>query len=146
MCDKIKRSDPNKHMRVLLTVAEALLYLIFFATWVFSHDKAAIMSVVLILPIAVAITFSGKSYIGNLFRFKWMKYFGPLSLYIYLFHNGIAMVIVKTFYPGRSWKFSTMMSAIYTLLFSMVCWFIIHFGKMLWEKKLKPFFTKPDEV
>lgn len=145
ICDRLKRLNQSKRLRVFLTVAEVALYLIFFLIWFTSWNDSAVMSVVILLPIAVAITFSGKSYIANLFRFKWMKCFAPLSLYIYLNHDGGPKNIVRTFFPNRSWKESTALLALFSLASCVLCWLIVKFGKKLWSKKIKPFFIKPDK-
>lgn len=85
MYKKINRIEFNKRKRILLTILEMLLYALYFYVICFSGwGNRSYMSVSLLLPIALAITFSGKSYVGALFRFNWMRCFAPLSLLIYL--------------------------------------------------------------
>lgn len=142
--NKIKNIDMNKNSQILLTVLEAVLYFIFFSTWFFVKDHKAIMSVSLLLPIALAVTFSGKSYICRLFRYKWMRVFAPLSLSIYLNHRS-AVILTEKFFMGKSFKFCVAMMALFTAIFCLLNFAMVKFGKMLWNRKLKEFFTKTDQ-
>lgn len=126
----------NKNTRILLTITEIFLYGIFFGTWFFIRDNKAVMSVVLLLPVAVAITFSGKSYIVGLFRFEWMKCFAPISLMIYLNH-WIGRVLVQKYFMGNTYGFCVFMMAFFTLCSSLLSMFTIRIGKFIWKKKWK---------
>lgn len=55
-------------MRFFLTVAEVIMYLIFFSAWFGLQNNAVVMSIMIMLPVPLAVTFSGKSYVGELFR------------------------------------------------------------------------------
>lgn len=138
----ISKCNLNKNMRKLLTITEIMLYTVFFATWFLLRDNKAIMSVVLFLPIAIAITFSGKSYVGNLFRFKWMRFFAPLSLIIYLNHI-TAVDIIRKYFSGASYKKCVLWMSAITLCTCLLSVVIVKLGKMIW-KRLKVVFTKPD--
>lgn len=139
---KINKFNSNKNFRIFLTIAEILLYSIFFYA-IFSWKKDVFMSSVLLLPIALAITFSGKSYVSCLFRFKWMRFFAPLSFSIYLNH-GLARNIFKEYYSNHGFGFNIIMVTVFTIVFCVLNSIIVHSGKLLWEKKIKPAFTKPD--
>ena len=143
ICARIKNAQLNKNARIWLTIAEALLYIIFFYAWFIVRDKKAIMSVMLMLAVPVAISFSGKSYIGRLFRFRWMRHFAPLSLYIYL-TNGIAEDVVEKIIPGMSYGMCTKWMTILTVLFCILSVVMVNGAKALWNHKLKEYFTKPD--
>lgn len=138
ICCKVKELGFNKKLRILLTMAEVALYLIFFGVWFFAESPKAIMLITLVLPVVLAITFSGKSYLKCLFCSKWMKYLAPLSLYIYLNHWG-SMYIVAAYYSGRSYKFCTAMMVIFTLICCLLCWILVTGGRTVWQKRLKPF-------
>lgn len=133
---RLLRANLNENMRMLLTFVEVFLYGVFFGTWFLIRDNRAIMSVVLILPIAVAITFSGKSYIIKLFQFEWMKCFAPVSLTIYLNHC-IGQVLVKKCFLGNSYGFCVLMMAFFTICSCLLSTLTIKIGKYIWEKKLK---------
>lgn len=133
------RADMNRNMRILLTVMEMILYGIFFGTWFLLRDNKAIMSVILLLPIAVAITFSGKSYIVRLFQFEWMKCFAPVSLTVFLNH-WIGRVLVQKYFEGNSYGFCVFMMAFFTLCSSILSTFAMRIGKFIWKNKLKNVF------
>ena len=138
ICCKIKRSRFNNRLRVLLTIAETVLYLAFFSVWFFAESNQSNMLIMLVLPVALAITFSEKSYLKCLFCSKWMKRLAPLSLYIYLNHWS-AMRIVEACHYGRSWKYCTAMMAVYTLICCLLCWALVTGGRTLWKKWIGPF-------
>ena len=94
------------------------------------------MSVVLILPIVVATTFSGKSYIVKLFQFEWMKWFAPLSLKIYLNH-WIGRILVQKYFEGNSYGVCVLMMAVFMLCSCLLSTVTIKIGKYIWEKRLK---------
>lgn len=76
----------NNAGRVFLTLAEIWLYFVLLTTLFIIRNTQAIISVLLVLPIKLAISFSGYSYIVELFKFKWMWKISPISLTIYLNH------------------------------------------------------------
>lgn len=147
ICCKVKELRLNKKLCILLTMAEVVLYLVFFGVWFFAESPRAIMLITLVLPIALAITFSEKSYLKCLFCSKWMKHFAPLSLYIYLNHWGPTKM-VEAYYSGRSYKFCTAIMTVYTLICCLICWLLVTGGRTLWEKRLKPFLLSdlPEET
>lgn len=104
ICAKLKEKNFGRAARVRMTLLEVVLYCIYVWSSFVSTDSSVHMCGLLILPIALAITFSGQSYFGTLFRFKWMKVFGTLSLEIYLNHL-IARYIVRKYYnTGDYWS------------------------------------------
>ncbi|MDY4962847.1 MAG: acyltransferase [Ruminococcus callidus] len=143
ICEKIKRINPNKNMRCLFTVWEVLLYGLFFLELFKPSGEQAMMGASLLLPIAVGMTFSGKCFTQRLFRFKWMKYCAPLSLYLYLNHR-VGIRICEFYFKDCGMLFNLKMAAICTIAFSLLNYVIVYFGKLLLTKKLKPAFTRPD--
>ena len=143
ICEKIKRINPNKNMRCLFTVWEVLLYGLFFLELFKPSGEQAMMGASLLLPIAVGMTFSGNCFTQRLFRFKWMKYCAPLSLYLYLNHR-VGIRICEFYFKDYGMLFNLKMAAICTIAFSLLNYVIVYFGKLLWTKKLKPAFTRPD--
>ena len=113
----VKNKNSSKHYSNLATIIEAVCYLAFGICW-FSSDLSKAKIVFPAFPlfvIAVAMTFSGKSYISKLFKFKWMRFAAPASLTIYLNHIA-ARKIVQTFFPGRSFKESFVLMVIFTIV------------------------------
>lgn len=133
---RLYRASLNENMRMILTFAEVFLYAVFFGTWFLIRDNRALMSVVLILPIVVATTFSGKSYIVKLFQFEWMKWFAPLSLKIYLNH-WIGRILVQKYFEGNSYGVCVLMMAVFMLCSCLLSTVTIKIGKYIWEKRLK---------
>ena len=132
-----------KSQLLLVTVLEAFLWLIFFSVWLVLKDDKAIYAVQFILPIAVAITFSEKSYISRLFRFKWMRFFAPISLAIYLNHWSARAAVIH-FFPDCSYKLGVSLMAAFTVMNCVLYYIIMWLCKMLWNKKLKSIFTMSD--
>ncbi len=143
IAQKIKSISVNKLWHIILTIAEVLLWGIFFCTWFFTKDGKAIFSVLMILPVAIAITFSGQSYVIRIFRFKFMKYFGPLSLSIYLNH-WVAWTVVDNYFSDRSYKFCMLLMSVLTIFSCLLNMIIVKALKVLWNRKLKILFTRPD--
>lgn len=133
----------NKNGKILLTISEIILYLIFFIAWFVFRDIKTIDSVLFILPIAIAISFSGQSYIGSLFRFKWMRYFSPISLAIYLNHWAPMRTVIDIF-PGCSYKMGVALMAAFTAIVCVIYFIIITLGKKLWNKKIKSIFINQE--
>ncbi len=141
---RIKHAKLNRNARILITFAEVILYSVFFYGWFVVRDKMAIMSVMLMLPVPMAISFSGQSYVGKLFRFRWMKYFAPLSLDIYINHC-IAVNIVENTITDCSYGVCVRWMTIYTVLLVILNILIVKAAKALWNNKLRNWLTKPDD-
>ncbi len=132
--DKIKNMEFDKQKRIKLTVLEVFLYAVYYFVLIFSRfGNQSYMTVWLLLPIAIAITFSGKSYVARLFEFRWMRFFAPLSLSIYLNHHA-ARVVVTNFYPGRGYLQSSAIMAVYTVGFCLLNYIVVSAIKRLRKK------------
>lgn len=120
MAVKFREHFTIKKKRIILTILEATLYIWIFIVWFKpSQSTKSLFSVMLLLPIAVAITFSGRSYISELFKAKWMKYLAPLSLMIYLNHFA-GRKIVQYLMPGLSYKVSVSLMLGFTVGFCIL--------------------------
>lgn len=137
---RIGKAKMNENGRMFLTVTEVLLYGVFFGTWFLLRNNRMIMSAILLLPVAAAITFSGKSYITGLFRYEWMKYFAPLSLTIYL-NQWIGRVLVQKYFAERSYGFCVSMMAFIMLCSCLLSTLTKRISKYVWKEKLKTVFT-----
>ncbi len=124
----------NKAIKIAVTITELFLNIIFFYVWFFKGEtKETLFSVMLLLPIIVAIAFSGKSYIARIFRFKWMKYFGPLSLTIYLNHNA-AVLMATALFADKPYYIGLAAIAVLTVVFGIVNFVAVKIIRKLWEK------------
>ena len=130
----ISTRPKSKSTRILLTVTEVLLYGVFFGTWFGLRTNKTTMTVLLLLPIAIAITFSGQSYIVRLFRFRWMKCFAPLSLLIYLSHYP-CILLVNNFFGGKSYADSVILTSVFTAASCLLNWFIVYVIKLICKTK-----------
>lgn len=131
-----KICEDDKLPNVFYTFLEVVLYCLFFVVTLFFDNSLIarnVMSVLLTVPITVAITFSGKSNVSKLFRFRWMRYFSPISFDIFLNHWA-AHVIVENVFPARSYKFSVMIMALLTILFSMINHLIVKLCNLVVKK------------
>ncbi len=135
--------NANRNVRVMLTIAEVALYGIFFAAWFALRKEKSVMAALPLLPIAIAITFSGQSYLVRLFEFKWMRYFAPLSLTIFLNHRTARVIVIK-YFPGRNFTSSVLLMVLFTEIVCFLSFLIVTLLKLLWEKKLKTALTKSD--
>ena len=135
--------NANRNVRVLLTIAEVVLYGICFAVWFGLRNQKTAMATLPLLPIAISITFSGQSYLMRLFELKWMRFFAPLSLMIFL-NQQTARVIVIKYFPGRSYTSSVLLMWLFTAIVCFLSSLIVKLLKLLWEKKLKAALTKSD--
>lgn len=140
---KLSRIVRKKSQIILLTVIETLIWVIFFSAWFIVQDEQSTMSVLLLLPIAIAIAFSGKSYIYRMFGLKWMKYLSSVSLAIYLNHF-IARYVVKQCFSGCSYKFGISMMALFTAASCLIYYVIMKLCRSLWNKKLKKVFSNQE--
>ncbi len=127
----------SKVQRYIVTFAEIVLYFIFFDTvFHYSVNSKIIYSVMMLLPIAIAISFSKVSYISYLFQFKWMRFFAPISLAIYLNHNTGKRLALGCF-PKKSFEYKVIAMAGFTVAVSIIYFIIIKLIKLAWNKKLK---------
>lgn len=143
---KLKNTVFNTKAKTVLTIVEVLAYAAgFFA--LSTNVEKTIMCSYFLLPFAVAITFSGKSYVGYLFRAKWMKCFAPLSLQIYLNH-WVVIGFVTYACKNLSYAAAVAVAAALTALMCVYNVIAVRIFKKIWAK-LKPAFTasdKEDEV
>lgn len=133
----------RKKTNILYTMVEVLIYLTFAYVVVFARESYAVMAVFFILPIAFAITFSGKSYICHLFQHRWMKYCGPLSLHIYINHWAAVQIVFWKF-PGYDWGFSVFLTALLTICICGTNLSLVYLGQILWNRRLKTMLCAED--
>lgn len=132
---KFNEFTDKKKNRITLTIVELVLWGVFFYSLLIERDRKVTMcGDFLILPTAIAVTTSGKSYVSDLFRFKWMKHLSSLSLAIYLCHRA-AVRIVMEFFPDGSYKLCTSLMILFTALICVLYYIIIFIIKKISEKR-----------
>lgn len=123
-----------KFVCTCFTVIEVLSYLAFFLLLIFKGDEASLMFPAFwLMPIAVAISFSGKSYLSKLFKSKIFKHFGTASLYIYLNHFA-ALNIVMVLCAGKSYWFCAICGAVLTAVLCVVCYIGVRIVRFIIKK------------
>ena len=134
ICSYISRLKDTVKVKLIATVSELLCYGLFFII-LFSDnvDYQTIMSISLLLVVGIAITYSRKSYIADIFSASFWKFLGPLSLAIYLNH-WTAKRTVEVFMPGKGLKNSIMLMMAFTLVYSALSWIIVKFVKYIYKK------------
>jgi peptidoglycan/LPS O-acetylase OafA/YrhL len=143
--DKLKKRVNTKSGMIVVTALEIFCWGNFFFVSIVLADEKAGYSVLFLLPVAVGIAFSQKSYIFRLFRFKWMRFFAPASLAIYL-NQWAARYAVTKIFPNCSYKFAVAMMAALTLVNCLLYFIIMKLCKILWHKKLKNIFSIQEEA
>ncbi len=114
--NKINEFNDTKKIRICLTVAEVFIYCIFFFVLIAYGENADwVFPILLLVPIAVAITFSQKSYVSNLFKAKCLRHLGTISLYFYLNHN-ISILVVTIILPNTGYGVSVLAAAFITAI------------------------------
>lgn len=142
--NKIKNSVFNKYQRILITVIEFISWFIFFAV-ILQKEQWYVLeySVMLLLPIAVAVVFTGQSYFAELFKFRIFKWGGvaPLSLAIYLNHSGAVQITIK-YFNDLGYKKEVLITFILTMIMCSIYFSIIKLLELVWNRKLKRLFWR----
>lgn len=142
--DKINNINAERNQRIAFTAAEVILWCVYLYTMVFTDDRHGKMSVQFVLPIAVAITFSEKSYIGKFFQFAWMKRFSGISLSILLNHC-LAQIITQDLFSGRGYTFCVLVMAALTLVLCCLNHLIVSLVKLVWRKCFKKILSNAND-
>ena len=118
----IKGSNNKPLTRGIATIAEIICYsLVFVSMFLYSSDSGMIYSMMCLLPVCIGITFSGASYISEIFKCRIFKYCAPLSLAIYLNHNA-GKRLVMSFFP--EWEFNEKLIGM--IVFTIACMIVYY--------------------
>ena len=130
----LKKRDYTQRQRILLTVAEIVIYLGVFA-YMFRYSKKRFdMICVLMITVGFCITSLEQGCLDHLFSEKVCGFLGKISLLLYLSHFYIANIL-NVLFPGRKyWK--VMCLYIFLTALNMLC---VHFLAKLIRKR---FFTR----
>lgn len=121
--EKIKEIIISSRQQKYITILEAAIYILIFYS-LFTSDRTIkyCYTVMLLLPVAVAITFSGKSHIRDKFHCKLFYGLDSISLALYLNHWR-PMKMTELMFPGGGYTHSV--ATMITLTLIQVC---IYFG------------------
>lgn len=138
--EKLCAMNDRSPLRAALTVLESIMYIamiyIIFDT---GSDYYTVYSMMLLMPIAVAITFSQKSYLSEIFKSRIFRKAGTLSLAVYLTHYS-AVRIVQCLFSGKSYKESCLLYGLFMIPILFLYFIIVHFIGKLWSEKIIPIF------
>ena len=132
--EKFCSIEEKRFNKILFTAAEALISFVFFWTWLINpFSKDTVFSALLLLPILIAIIFSGKSYISDFFKFKCFKYAGPLSFKIYISHI-VAVIVANAFLKERSSIIRIIATIVLTTAVAALNFLAVKIIKLVWKK------------
>lgn len=139
VCEAIKKHQISKAVAVLLTIIECSCYISIFVTAFFIERGMYDFIAVIILAMGVAISFSGKSYSGTIFRGALCRFLGKLSLAIYLNHV-IVIYLFQDFNMPLSVTTEIILGFALTFAISLICVFVTDIIQILIKKRkqLKP--------
>lgn len=120
---------------VFLTVCEIILYGMFFCV-LFSEQitKRYTFVALILLPFAIAISFSENSYVSFLFKTEKLKTLNYITLALYLNHWS-ARLIVQNILPNASYKLSVCVMMIFTALIIIPYCLLLKLGRLIIKKR-----------
>lgn len=131
----ITKKESKTSCRILFTAAELLIYITIAYFWLVLKNSALVMfPLMLLLPAAVAITFSSKSYTADLFRHKIFGKLAPLSLAIFLTHDATPVRLVRNYFAGKSYKMSVLLMICFTVEMIVIYFVLIKLLKFCVKK------------
>lgn len=132
--EKFSSVREGHYTKILFTLAEVLIGLVFFGAWLINPiSRDTLFSVLLLLPILLAIIFSGKSYISCLFKFKCLRFAGPLSLAIYLNHYA-AVLVVSALISEKSYFSYVILTVVLTAVFATANFITVKIIKQIFNR------------
>lgn len=130
-----KKIELNALGKSLFTVAETLAYGFCLANMHYALSESYFMAFMFVL--GVSISFSGQSYVGNLFKSKWFEKIGKFGFLCYLCNIPVRTFLLEKF----SFDYYAMVIIFLLITFSLagICYFITEylFHKVNWRKVLK---------
>ncbi|MDE6727287.1 MAG: acyltransferase [Oscillospiraceae bacterium] len=134
VCEVLKKHQIAKATGVMLTIIECSCYISIFVTAFFIGRGMYDFIAVIILAMGVAISFSGKSYSGIIFRGVLCKFLGKLSLAIYLNHV-IVIYLFQDFNMPLSVTTEVILVFALTIALSLICVFVTDIIQILIKKR-----------
>ena len=137
IAEKLRRL--RRPRRVILTAVEVALYLVFVVVWMTTGPgTVTIYSALVLLPIMLAITFSGCSYTALLFSSPVWKHILTVSVAFY-FNHWAALRVVRQMKWDYSYTKSLMILLGLTAALSAAYFGLIAAIKAFWKKKPQAF-------
>ncbi len=133
---RIKAVKSSRSKRIILTAAELLLFGTVFAIWLSPESTPKMVySVMLLLPVAVAIVFTGESYIAQLFKARIFRFAGSLSLALYLNHITGKLIVmgIEDKLPEASYKVCVLLMAAFAVGLCVIYYLVIFACKRLYK-------------
>lgn len=129
--EKLCSMPDSKRTKLAVTIAEILLNVVFFYTWIFRKStKDTLFPVMLLIPAIVAVAFSRKSYAADLFRFSWMRYAGGISQAVFLNHYA-AVCVIMAFFKGDGYWLCVSFTAVLTVFLCMANQLFVKYTKII---------------
>lgn len=144
-CESVQKINVTKLTAVLLTIVELGCYLfVVVATWFISRGMWD-FALILLLAVAIGISFSGKSLSGHIFHGKACLFLGKWSLAIYLNHVLWIKVLIARNMPLELWQ-ELLLVGVLTLTSSLFSLALTDGLKFWWRsesgKKFRALFVK----
>ncbi|MCM1577268.1 MAG: acyltransferase [Ruminococcus sp.] len=85
--------DKRKY-RIVVTVCEVIVNVLFFYTWAVRYSPGdTLFCLMLLVPLMIAVPFSEKSYLCEIFKRDIFKHWGKVSLTVYLNHMIVTKIV-----------------------------------------------------
>lgn len=128
-----QQNSRKKRYKMIITVTEIIINVLFFYVWIiYKSTFQMLYCIMLLVPVIIAIAFSGKSYINKIFKHNFFKHCNTISLMFYLNQmvpTAIVTVFVKDNLPlGITIAFSL------TAIFSLINMFAVKILKAIGKK------------
>lgn len=132
--EKFCSIEEKRFNKIVFTATEALIGFVFFWTWLINpFAKDTVFSVLLLLPVLIAIIFSGKSYISDFFKYKCFKYAGTLSFEIYISHIA-AVIVPNAFLKEQNSIIRIIAAIVLTTAVAAANFVTVKIIKLIWKK------------
>ena len=149
ICERAHEANVTKLFAALLTIVEFGCYIgVIIGTWFIPRGMWDFVTI-LVLALAVGISFSGKSLSRHIFHGKVCDFLGKFSLAVYLNHVLWIRILVVRNMPLEMWQ-EFLLVAVLTLTSSMFCLALNDGLKYWWKsesgKKFRSKFVKQNET
>lgn len=133
----LEKNIMNHLQKIAITFVEIVMYLtIFVSLFLWGDDSEVLHSILLVIPLALAISFSKSSYVWTFFNNKIFKLAAPLSLAIYLNHDAAKRIVV-VFFSSMSYFHRILAMIIVTAAMIVIYFGILRLMNKLWSSKLR---------
>ncbi len=142
--EMVKEHFHSNNRRIVLTILEIILYILVLGS-IFTQNRNTVTYVMVFAPLVIGISFSECSYVSEVFRLTFLNKFGSASLWMYLFHYPVVMLMQNTM-PKFSFKTSVMLLVLLTSLAAAMCYWLLRLIRWIWEKKFSDVFADIEPI